>query len=181
MISSWKLRNRQMSRANRNPSLNKGPFWCAKTTLIWMHASLFALFMPFSVSAPNVNRDYISLWNIPQGSRKHVSRFPDSRFPGHKQKTEKMWSNFSFVLVIFKPKTVLMANYAWLSQREKQHSFQELLPLRAFFRPLDRKLTSKEPFFSGVKYKDGHIGHIFFLFSRISPKHVSKQHTEEIK
>lgn len=72
-----------------------------------MHASLFALFMPFSVSAPNVNRDYISLWNIPQGSRKHVSRFPDSRFSGHKQKTEKMWSNFSFVLIIFKPKTVL--------------------------------------------------------------------------
>lgn len=139
-----------------------------------MHASLFALFMPFSVSAPNVNHDYISLWNIPQGSRKHVSRFPDSRFPGHKQKTEKMWSNFSFVLVIFKPKTVLMANYAWLSQREKQHSFQELLPLRAFFRPLDRKLASKEPFFSGVKYKDGAILVIYSFYSVEFPQNTSQ-------
>ena len=131
-----------------------------------MHASLFALFMPFTVSAPNVNRDYISLWNIPHGSRKLLSLSPQFSFPAPQTQTEEMWSNFSFVM-IFKPKTVLaMANYA-LVEPKREATFVSRAVASA---PLDRKLASKESFFSGVKYKGGHIGHIFLLFSRILSK-----------
>lgn len=54
-----------MSRANHNqPGETKGFSKCAKTTLIWMYASLFALFILFTVSAFHVNCDNISLWKI---------------------------------------------------------------------------------------------------------------------
>ena len=125
-----------MSRANRNPSLKtKSLSDVRKTTLIWMHASLFALFMPFTVSAPNVNRDYISLWYIPQGSRKLLSLSPQFSFPAPQTQTEEMWSNFSFVM-IFKPKTVLaMANYALVEPKREATFVSRAVAFESIFPP----------------------------------------------
>lgn len=100
-----------------------------------MHASLFALFIPFTVSAPNVNRDYISLRNIPQGPRKRPSLSFQLWFPGLQTQTDETWRNVSFVIMIFKPKTVIaMANMLGRARREATFIyFQGLFLLRTFF------------------------------------------------